>query len=334
MRRVAPVLVALLVLAALVTRERWMPLLAPWFAAGPAPGTYLGYVEGETTLVAAPAAGRIVERPVSRGQPVKTGALLFRLDPAAAEAEVARAEAALAEAKAALADLGTGMRESELEVIRAQRREAEAQLRLAEQDLVRAAELAQSGSASQARLDQARSQVDQLRAHIQMLDAEEKTGTLGGRAETIAAAQARVREAEASLASANVRLCDLAPVAPEDASVDDTFFDAGEWVQAGQPVVALLAPGRVKLRFFVPEADIALARPGATISYRCDGCAPGLKAAISFVAPRAEFTPPVIYSESARAKLVFMVEARPVTQDGALRPGLPVEVAPLAPVPQ
>jgi HlyD family secretion protein len=136
---------------------------------------------------------------------------------------------------------------------------------------------------------------------------------------------------QASLAQARVRLADLGPTAPVDALVENTFYDTGEYVQAGQPVVSLLSPEKIKLRFFVPESDIARARHGATIAYRCDGCAPDQHATIIYVAPRAEYTPPVIYSEAARQKLVFLVEAKPTGPAPALRPGLPVEVAPLAP---
>ena len=119
------------------------------------------------------------------------------------------------------------------------------------------------------------------------------------------------------------------PVAPEDAQVENTFFNVGEWVPAGTPVVSLLPASRVKLRFFVPEEDVSKARMGRPVSFTCDGCPADLRANIIYVSPRAEFTPPVIYSQSARTKLVFMIEARPeVPAQVALAPGLPVSVAP------
>jgi HlyD family secretion protein len=88
----------------------------------------------------------------------------------------------------------------------------------------------------------------------------------------------------------------------------------------------------VKLLFFVPEESISRARIGRTVSFSCDGCPPDLGATIIYVSPRAEFTPPVIYSQSARTKLVFLIEARPdgVPDTIALAPGLPVSVAPFA----
>ena len=120
-----------------------------------------------------------------------------------------------------------------------------------------------------------------------------------------------VDQNQANLAQARKRLDDLMPAAPEDGLVENTFFNVGEWVPAGTPVVSLLPASRVKLRFFVPEEDVSQARMGRKVSFTCDGCPPDLKATIIYVSPRAEFTPPVIYSQSARSKLVFLIEARP-----------------------
>ena len=119
------------------------------------------------------------------------------------------------------------------------------------------------------------------------------------------------------------------PLAPEDALVENTFFNVGEWVPAGSPVVSLLPDHRVKLRFFVPEEEVARARTGREVSFTCDSCPAGLRATIIYVSPRAEYTPPVIYSQSARTKLVFLVEARPTNASTPLPPGLPVSVEPL-----
>ena len=113
--------------------------------------------------------------------------------------------------------------------------------------------------------------------------------------------------------------------------MEDVFYQEGEWVAANQPVLSLLPDDRVKLRFFAPQDEIAAYRPGRSVAFACDGCADGLTAEITYVSPRPEFTPPVIYSRDARDRLVFMVEARPSAR---LRPGQPVDVVPLAPAPE
>jgi HlyD family secretion protein len=123
------------------------------------------------------------------------------------------------------------------------------------------------------------------------------------------------------------RLDQLRPVAPAAGVVVDTLYREGEWVPAGSPIVRMLPPENVKVRFFVPQAEMSRLAVGQGVTIRCDGCAATVAAAVSYVATEPEYTPPVIYSNENRSKLVFMMEARPVeSQRDALRPGQPVEV--------
>ena len=295
----------------------------------PAPQHYLGYVEGESTLVAPPISGRLVARLVERGGRVDKGDRLYIIDTTQAEAEVARATAMLAEFQARHDNMMTGKRTDEMDVIRAQHSEVDASLALAEADLKREADLVKRGVTSRQAYDQAVAQVVERRARAASLAARERVGGLAARDGEIAAAAAMIEQSQANLARARNRLFDLMPVALEEALVENTFFNVGEWVSAGSPVVSLLPEHNVKLRFFVHEEDVARARPGRQVRFSCDGCPAGLTAAISYVAPRAEYTPPIIYSQNARAKLVFMVEARPDPTQSPLPAGLPVSVEPL-----
>lgn len=288
---------------------------------------YLGYVEGETTLVAPPVAGRLVSLAVERGDRVEKGNRLFVIDTTQAEAEVARASARLAEFQARHNNLLTGKRVEEQDVIRAQRRQVEATLVAAEADLGRQSELVARNIASRHAYDQAFAQVAELRARAAALVARERAGDLAARQPEIDAAAAMVEQQQAALARAKNQLSELMPVAPDSALVENTFFNVGEWVPAGSPVVSLLPDFRIKVRFFVPEPEVAKARTGTRIRFSCDGCPPDLGATIVYVAPRAEYTPPIIYSQGARAKLVFMVEARPdAMAHSPLQPGLPINV--------
>lgn len=317
--------------AALLASPWWSPPALSLLGIGGGPAHYLGYVEGETSLIAPPVAGRLIERPVERGGSVKKGDRLFAIDPAIATAEVARAEAALAESKARYENLLTGKRQEEQDVVRSQRREVEASLALAEIELQRQSQLLEKAIATRQAYDQAQSQVRQLRSRAASLAAQEKVGDLASRPGEIDAARAMVGQNQANLDQAKKKLDDLTPVAPEDALVENTFFNTGEWVPAGTPVVSLLPPTRIKLRFYVPEEDVASAKVGAEIGFTCDACPAGLTARIVYVSPRAEFTPPVIYSQTARSKLVFLVEARPAPTQLRLPPGLPIAVAAFAP---
>jgi HlyD family secretion protein len=135
-----------------------------------------------------------------------------------------------------------------------------------------------------------------------------------------------VKAASDALAQAQWRLDQRAQLAPVSGLVADTLYRPGEYVAAGAPVVSLLPPANVKVRFYVPETVVATVRPGGLASVRCDGCGAPIDVRIDFIAPEAEYTPPVIYSRENRAKLVFLVEARPVRPSDVLKAGLPVEV--------
>jgi HlyD family secretion protein len=138
-------------------------------------------------------------------------------------------------------------------------------------------------------------------------------------------AQQALREAEARLNSAKTRLARRKVASPATGTIQQIYFRPGEMVAAGRPVVALLPPGNVKIRFFVPEATLPRISLGDSVTVRCDGCAPDLAARVSFISRTAEYTPPVIYSLEERAKLVFLIEARPQHPEN-LRVGQPVSV--------
>ena len=318
-RFVLPVVIVALAVTAFIFRDRWLPQPAGRLV-------YLGYVEGETVLIGAPQAGRLVSVTATKGAAVKPGDILFSLDTAQAEAELARAQAAVSSAEAAHANLLSGKREEEVAVIRAQINQAEASLELARKEYGRAATLASSGTAARSRLDTAAEQVKAYEARLAELQAALAVARLAARPAEIEAAAFRTSEAKASADVARRKLADLSPAAPKAANVENVFFEAGEWVAAGQPVVSLLSDDDLTLRFFVPEAALALAAPGAQVRFRCDGCGETRTATITAVASIPEYTPPVIYSEGARAKLVFLVEAKPDHVDLRLRPGLPIEV--------
>jgi HlyD family secretion protein len=115
--------------------------------------------------------------------------------------------------------------------------------------------------------------------------------------------------------------------APTNALVHDTLYRAGEWVAAGNPVVVLLPPENLKVRFFAPQAVLPRIKPGQTVSVTFDGGRHAYPAMVNYISTRAEFTPPVLYNRENRSKLVFMIEAKFSPADAAdLRPGQPVDV--------
>ena len=125
------------------------------------------------------------------------------------------------------------------------------------------------------------------------------------------------------------RLAQRHVVSPVSGVVADTLAEPGETLAAGAPVVSLLPPENIFVRFFIPEPALASVHQGDQVAILCDNCPADLKATVSFIAPQAEYTPPVIYSESTRGKLVFQAEARTKpSQASLLNPGQPVTVRP------
>jgi HlyD family secretion protein len=288
---------------------------------------YQGYVEGEYVNVASPVAGRLDKLLVLRGQMVEAKAPLFRLE---AEQELAAKQQADEQrnaAEAQLADLKVGRRRPEIAVTQAQLAQAQAAEAQAALQLRRDEAQFDAGGIAKAQLEDSRANQAIKAAKVQELAGQLDVTRLPAREDQIRAQGAQVAAARAAQSQAAWRLDQKQVAASQAALVADTLYREGEWVAAGSPVVRLLPPGNVKLRFFVPETAAGSLKPGRSVSVGCDGCGAGVAAVVSYVSNEPEFTPPVIYSNETRAKLVFLVEARPSPESAArLRPGQPVSV--------
>ena len=272
--------------------------------------TFQGYVEGEYVRIAPPDGGPIASIPVKRGDKVEEGALLFQLDRTLALAAREDALAQVKKARSALQDISKGLRTSELDQIRATLESASANSVKANADLDRAEKLYADGHISKAALDSAKAVARSARATLQEANAKLTTGELGGRIDQIAAAEAAMKSAEAALAQADWRLSQRDGHATQAGIVEDIYFRAGETVTGGQAIVSVLPPANIKLRFFIPEPQLGSIRLGDHVKITCDGCTENLAGTLRFISSNAEFTPPVIYSEDVKSKLVYMVKAR------------------------
>jgi len=272
---------------------------------------YTGYVEADYVYVSAPITGVVQSLAVARGTRVTAGAELFRLD---ADVEVlARAEAAAreAQARAQATDLRKGRRPAEIAAIGQQLAQARANLAGSRAQLVRGRDLVRQGFESPSRLDDLEAAEARDEARVKELDAQLTVAHTASRPDEIAAADAQTRAADAARAQQAWREDQKRQLAPATGQVFDVMYRVGERVPANVPVIALLPDNALKVRFYVPQ----------------DGCAAGLAAKVAFVSPQAEYTPPVIYSNESRHKLVFLVEARPDAAALAqLKPGQPIDV--------
>jgi len=302
--------------------------LGLWGCGSPPPATYQGYVEGEFVYVAGKIAGRLDNLPVRRGSKVTIGTMLFTLEHGYEDQGVALAEAQLRQAEDTLRDKEKGLRPEEIDQIEADLRRAQAARELSALEFNRRVRLYADATIAKEELDNARTTHTKDKQQVKELEAKLATGHLPSREDQVRAAQAAVDAAKASLEQARWNLDQKTQRADVGGLVFDILHYPGEWVAAGSPVVTLLPPENIKIRFFVPQAVAGSLKVGQEIRVSFDGGTAPVAATISYIAPEVEYTPPVIYSQGFRDKLVIMVEARPLREVAeSLHPGQPVDVS-------
>ncbi len=233
-----------------------------------------GYVEADFLRISPSTSGILKNLYVERGSILSSEQALFSLD---------------------LTELETSIQSAQSEVAR-----LEAQAYNAQREYDRILKLQESGAATEAKLDDARTTVLSLSFMLQ--------------------------GAQQHLIQLKHKLIEASPLGTPNAIVQDTYYKPGEFVQAGKPVVSLLLPENIKVRFFVPQSTLAQLSLGQPIQIWVDGNNTAIDAKISFIASKMEYTPPVIYSVESRSKLVALVEATPCDSSQHLHPGLPVSI--------
>ena len=288
-----------------------------------------GYIEAEPVLVASSQSGTLTQLHVTKGDWVKPESQLFNLEQANELAQVAEAQATYQRLTAIVEDNIKGKRPEELAALHAELDSAKASLKLSEIDLKRQADLIKSGYTSKSNLDSLTAQRDKNLALVAELNAQIKLAELGTRQDLLQASKEEALAAKAKLDQAQWRLDQKTLIlgTPHKARVEDIYFRLGEWVPAGTPVVKLQMLEFIKARFFIPEPMLPKIKLGQKIKLLCDGCQEDLFATVSFISDHVEFTPPVIFSEQNRERLVFMIEATPLpTQAVYLKAGQPIQI--------
>lgn len=295
----------------------------------PAETSFPGYAEGEYVRVGAPLAGTLAKIHVRAGDTVAAGAPAYVLEQASETAARQEAQSRVARAEAVLADLRKGARSDELATIGAELKAAEAARALSRANLERDRKLVADQFISRARLDQDNAALAADQARVEQAASRLRTAQSGARSDQVAGAAREVDAARAQLAQAQWRLDQKAQVVPAAGMVTEVAYRVGEFVPAGAAVLTVLPPANIKARFFVPEKSLGQLRMGQAARISCDGCAAPVAARISYIAPQAEYTSPLIYSKENRAALVFMIEATPNPgQAVTLHPGQPLTVQP------
>ena len=304
-------------------------LFAPLFGCSDLDDNSLqGYVEGEYLYLAAPQAGYLQSLDTPRGSRVSVGQTVFVVSDSPDDQALLEAESLAEAAKRKLQNLQQPKRSTEIAELEAKLAEAQAYLRLTDIELKQQEQLASRHFTAQIKVDEARSARQQALARVASINKQIATykDTVGRQAE-IQAAAAELAAAQAETEQKHWIVAHKTVTAPAIGEINETYYRPGEWIPAGAPVASLLPDDRRRLRFFVPEPVLATIKLGDTVEASCDSCSKPIRGQVDFIAPEAEYTPPVIYSLGSREKLVFRVEAVPAPgQAQLLRPGLPVDV--------
>lgn len=230
-----------------------------------------GYIEGRYTYMATSVSGVLKQLLVARGSQVKKGDELLTLEEQPESDVYAAAQQNLQQAISA-------------------RDAISANLEFARLTFERYKVLVPKKAIQQSALDNAKSNYEALQAQLNQANA-----TVASNTATVA--QAKWTKDQKVL------------TAPVDGIVFDTYYRVGEYTQANQAIISLLAPADIKAIFYVPEAQLHHLRLGDTVKVDCDNCKQALPGKISFISPTAEYTPPVIYSNQTNSKLIFRIEA-------------------------
>lgn len=286
-----------------------------------------GYIEGRFTYISSQMTGTLENISVERGSPLKPGQKLAVLESSPQLEQYKQAQADLEKAKSNLADLQKGKRPSELAAIEDQQKQVIAQIKYAAITVKRYQHLVKTQALQQDKLDEAVSNYNQLNAQLAELNENLITAKLPARIDQINEAKAQVTAAEAALQQTQWQLKQKQLFSPISGSVFDTFYRVGETVPATSPILSALDPKNVYVIFFIPEEQLATIKIGQKISFTCDSCTQPTPATIYFISDKAEYTPPVIYSETSRKKLTYRVEAK-LTIDNAkkVHPGQPITI--------
>jgi HlyD family secretion protein len=296
----------------------------------PAVVEWQGYAEADFVKAGPTQQGLLTAVHVMRGDRVLKGAPLFDQDDADDLAASDQATRQLAQAEDQLVNLQSPSKPTEILQAEANLADAQAARDKLQEDLARNVALLKSGAATVQIVDQERAD---LRSAVSKVLAPEamlaQARAHYGRDGDIKAQTAAVGAAKAALAMARWRLDQRHVMSPVTGVIADVVARAGESLAADSPVASILPPENIFVRFFIPESDLPRVHQGDEVWLLCDTCTPKMPATISFIAPKAEYTPPVIYSESTRAKFVFLAEARSKPGDAPLlNPGQPVSVRP------
>jgi HlyD family secretion protein len=287
-----------------------------------------GYIEGDYTYIASAESGNVNDLLVARGDAVELGDTLVTLDNQPQGDQLAQAQAQLASSQATLHDMTLGERPEEIEQIQANVEAMQAATIYYKSEAERYQNLSTQDYATKSDYDEAIYQYGVSSAKLKGYEAQLALSYQGQREGQVEAQEEMVQANVANVAIAQWGEAQKTLVSPVSGIVNDTYYVNGEWVNAGQAIASVLSPENVYIVFFLSQEIIGGVKVGDEVSFQCDGCKNPAQATINYIANQVEYTPPVIYSEDMRDKLVFEVQASTAKKKALdFHPGQPVDVS-------
>jgi HlyD family secretion protein len=290
--------------------------------------TYQGYAEGEYVNISSTQSGKLEKLFIKRGETISKDSNLFLLDHANESLALEQATSELSIAKATLDDYKKGARNEEIQVLEAQLSQAKANAENANLQLSQNTHLYTSNAVSKVEFDNSTALSKSTAAKVKELQNTLSVAKLSKRSDQILAQENRISQAKATVDLAQWRVDEKALKSPDNALVFDTLYREGEFVPTGGIIARLLPPENIKIRFFVPQAIAETLKNNQNITIVSRADQKKIPAHITYISTEAEYTPPIIYSNETKDKLVYMIEAYPESKYAPLlHPGQPVEVS-------
>ena len=298
-----------------------------------------GHVEATEVQVAAQVGGRLLELRVKEGDRVAPGDVIARLDTRDTELQIARARAERAAADAQVRLLQADPRpadvrqaEAQVDAAAADAAAAGAELRAAQIELDRFEGLLQANAGSRKQRDDALARVDVARERVRgaterVRAAREAVASINTprRREEIEVARARVDSVDAQIAVLEKAVADASVLAPAGGVVTQKLADAGELLAPGMPLLVLADLDNAWANLFVPEPMIPRVRLGQPATVFTDAGGEGLPGTVTYISPKAEFTPRNVQTADERSKLVYRIKVSVDNRAGVLKQGMPVD---------
>ena len=312
-----------------------------------------GHVEATEVRLSAEVGGRLLELRVDEGSRVKAGDVIAQLDTRDTELALARARAERDQADAQLRLLLAGSRvedlrqaeaqvsavEADVTAARAERDTALAERDAARVDLRRFEDLLRSNSGSQKQRDDAATRTQVADGRVRSAEQRVRSGEervratretflrlkAGPRQQEIDAARARLAAVDAQIATVEKVLHDATVSSPAGGIVTQKLVEPGEVLAPRAPLAILTDLDHAWANVYLDEPAVPRVTLGQAATVYTDAGGPGIPGTITYISPRAEFTPRNVQTAEERSKLVYRIKISVDNAQGLLKSGMPVE---------